>query len=91
MIGERSRSGFGVCRSPIGRLDEEIVERARHVRAGEWLRDEQHATRLSHAEAGVGFLRRVADDHDRQVGVIRMTLSPESPAVMASCARAHDE
>ena len=63
MIGERSRSGFGVCRSPIGRLDEEIVERARHVRAGEWLRDEQHATRL---EQKLADLRSDAEEVETQ-------------------------
>jgi hypothetical protein len=48
-----------------------LCERASDLAAAERLRDQQHVVGVAAAKAGVGLLRRVADDHDRQRRVLR--------------------
>src|SRR6478672_4473894 len=54
------------------RSRDQLRERARDLGAGERLRDQQHVLGLASAQARVGFLRRIADDHDRQRRMIRV-------------------
>src|SRR6185503_6130138 len=54
------------------RWRQQLVERTRDLSARERLRNEQDVFRLTRAQARVGLLRRIADDHDRQVGKRRI-------------------
>src|SRR5215475_12329094 len=65
-------SGIRYRVSGIGATGQQLIERPRDLPAGERLRDEQHVFGLARAQARVGLLRRVADDHDRQVGMRRI-------------------
>ena len=53
-------------------LFQQLVERRCDLRAGERFRDEQDSSGVPGTEAGVSLLRRVTDDDDGQLGVIRV-------------------
>src|SRR5271169_3762902 len=63
------------CQSSMlqrGILVEQIPERSRDLRTAERLRNQQDLLGPAGAKALVGQLGRVADDHDRKVGVVRV-------------------
>ena len=79
-----SGPGYGViCR----RGDcEQLVEGARDLRTGKRLRDQEDMVGLPRPKAFVRRLRRIADDHDRKVGMNRARFAPCRRAIR-SCRR----
>src|SRR5262245_62952885 len=66
----------GVSLPPDSSTDKRDVRRGTElarVGANGTLRNEQDVFGLTRAQARVGLLRRIADDHDRQLGIRRLT------------------
>ena len=63
----------------MGDWREQFVERPRDLSTCKRFRNQQDMVRLPFAKASVGFLRRIADNHDRKTGMSRIGIEVTPP------------